>query len=133
MPVERISKGFKDISMTFKANPLNNDILVIKNENAIARSLRNLVMTVNGESPYEETLGSGASRILFSNMDELSSDSLRDGIKRVIENYEPRVSLIKVEVDENFDNNTYNVRIAYKIIGIDVPAQQLTFALRSAR
>lgn len=119
--------------MTFKANPLNNDILVIKNENAIARSLRNLVMTVNGESPYEETLGSGASRILFSNMDELSSDSLRDGIKRVIENYEPRVSLIKVEVDENFDNNTYNVRIAYKIIGIDVPAQQLTFALRSAR
>lgn len=133
MPVERISKGFKDISMTFKINPLNNDLIAIKNETAIARSVRNLVMTYNGESPYETDLGSGVSRSLFENMDPLSADGLKSDITRTIENYEPRVSLISVDVDPDYDNNAYGVRIAYQIIGIDVPAQQLKFALKPNR
>lgn len=133
MPVERISKGFKDISMTFKVNPLNNDIITLKNETSIARSVRNLVMTANGEVPYNDTLGSGTSRILFDSMDPLTSDKIIVDIRRTIETYEPRVSLIKVDAEPNYDNNTYNIRIAYRIIGIDVPAQQLNFALKSAR
>lgn len=133
MPVERVSKGFKDISMTFKINPLNNDLIAIKNENAIARSIRNLVMTFTGESPYDTNLGSGASRSLFDNMDPLTADGLKSDITRTIENYEPRASLISVEVNPDYDNNAYGVRIAYKIIGIDVPAQQLSFALKPNR
>lgn len=133
MPLERVSKGFKDISMTFRANPLNNDLIVLKNENAVARAVRNLVMTYNGESPYNTNLGSEVSRSLFDNMDSLIADRLKDDVSRTIRNYEPRVSLISVNVDPDYDNNIYNVRIAYQIIGIDVPAQQLSFALKPNR
>lgn len=119
--------------MTFKLNPLNNDLIAVKNENAIARAIRNLVMTFNGESPYDTDLGSGVSRSLFENMDSLSADGLKSDITRTIENYEPRVSLISVDVEPDYDNNAYGVRVAYKIIGIDVPAQQLSFALKPNR
>lgn len=133
MPVERVSKGFKDISMTFKVNPLNNDIIDIKNENAIARSVRNLVMTLKGEIPYDPEVGSNANRLLFDNMDPVTLDLLKDDIRLTIENYEPRVSLYDVQVDPNYDNNEVNVRISYKIIGIDVLPQQLSFVLRPSR
>lgn len=133
MPVERISKGFKDISMTFKVHPLNNDIIDIKNENAIARSVRNLVMTLKGEIPYQPELGSNANRLLFDNMDPVTLDLLKDDIKLTIENYESRVSLYDVQVDPNYDNNEVNVRISYKIIGINVLPQQLSFVLRPSR
>lgn len=119
--------------MTFRANPLNNDLIVLKNENAVARAVRNLVMTYNGESPYNTNLGSEVSRSLFDNMDSLIADRLKDDVSRTIRNYEPRVSLISVNVDPDYDNNIYNVRIAYQIIGIDVPAQQLSFALKPNR
>ena len=119
--------------MTFKLNPLNNDLIAVKNENAIARAVRNLVMTFNGELPYDTNLGSGASRSLFDNMDPLTADVLKSDITQTIENYEPRVSLISVDVVPDYDNNTYGIRIAYKIIGIDVPAQQLSFALKPNR
>ena len=133
MPVERISKGFKDISMTFKVNPLNNDIIDIKNENAIARSVRNLVMTLKGEIPYDPEVGSNANRLLFDNMDPVTLDLLKDDIRLTIENYEPRVSLYDVQVDPNYDNNEVNIRVSYKIIGIDVLPQQLSFVLRPSR
>ena len=133
MPVERISKGFKDISMTFKVHPLNNDIIDIKNENAIARSVRNLVMTLKGEIPYDPEVGSGANRLLFDNIDPVTLDLLKDDIRLTIENYEPRVSLYDVQVDPNYDNNEVNVRVSYKIIGIDVLPQHLSFVLRPSR
>lgn len=133
MPVERVSKGFKDISMTFKVNPLNNDIIDIKNENAIARSVRNLVMTLKGEIPYDPEVGSNANRLLFDNMDPVTLDLLKDDIRLTIENYEPRVSLYDVQVDPNYDNNEVNIRVSYKIIGIDVLPQQLSFVLRPSR
>ena len=133
MPVERISQGFQDISMTFKVNPLNNDLITLKNENAVARSLRNLVMTFNGEVFYNPIVGSRVSRLLFDNMDLATTDALKDEITRSINNYEPRVDLISVDVNPNYDNNEYNVRVSYFIVGIDVPAQQLSFALKASR
>ena len=65
MPVERVSRGFKDISMTFQANPLNNDLIAIKNQNAIARSIRNIVFTLPGEKYFNPNFGSKISKVLF--------------------------------------------------------------------
>ena len=73
MPLERVSRGFKDISMTFQTNPLTSDLIVLKNENAIARSVRNIVFTIPGEKFFDETFGSNINRSLFDNIDEISS------------------------------------------------------------
>ena len=133
MPIERISQGFKDISMTFKVNPLNDDLIAIKNETAIARSVRNIVMTIPGERFFQPSFGSSVNRILFSNMDEISASNLEDEIGNSIRNYEPRVKLRSLKVSPNFDNNSFDTTITYDIIGADVPPQQLQFALQSAR
>ena len=133
MPLERVSRGFKDLSMTFQVNPLSSDLIALKNENAIARSVRNLVLTQSGERFFNENLGSGVSRSIFEKIDELSASVVQDEIRNTIENYEPRVELIDVTADPNYDNNEFNVRIEYRIVGIDVPPQQLSFALQPTR
>ncbi len=133
MPVERVSQGFKDISMSFKTNPLNDDLIDIKNETAISRSIRNLVFTAPGERFFNENLGSKVSRVLFENMDEISASIIKGEIENTINNYEPRVDLISVDVSPNYDDNEFNVTINYYIVGIDVLSQQLTFALQPVR
>ena len=133
MPLERISKGFKDISMTFQVNPLNYDLIGLKNESAIARSVRNLVFTLPGERFFNENLGSKVSRSLFENIDEISASVIQDEITNTINNYEPRVNLIDVSVSPNYDENEFNVTINYRIVGIDVLPQQLSFALQSTQ
>jgi phage baseplate assembly protein W len=133
MPVERISKGFKDISMTFQVNPVNYDLIGLKNETAISRSIRNLVFTLPGERFFNQNLGSRVSRQLFENMDAVSASIIEDEIRNTINNYEPRVRLINVEVTPNYDENEFNVTITYRIVGIDVLPQQLTFALQPTR
>jgi phage baseplate assembly protein W len=133
MPVERVSKGFKDLSMTFQVNPINYDLIVLKNETAIARSIRNLVFTYPGEKFFNENLGSKISRSLFENIDDISASVIKDEIKNTIENYETRVDLISVDVFPNYDNNEFNVTINYYIVGIDVLPQQLSFALQPTR
>ena len=133
MPIQRISRGFKDISMTFQSNPLNDDLIALKNANAIARSVRNIVMTIPGERFFQPSFGSGVNRVLFNNMDEISASILEDEIRNSIRNYEPRVRLRSLKVQPDFDNNSFNTVVTYDIIGADVPAQQLQFALQSAR
>tara|TARA_B100000959_G_scaffold143777_1_gene150922 strand:- start:439 stop:840 length:402 start_codon:yes stop_codon:yes gene_type:complete len=133
MPIQRISRGFKDISMTFQSNPLNDDLIALKNANAIARSVRNIVMTIPGERFFQPSFGSGVNRVLFNNMDEISASILEDEIRNSIRNYEPRVRLRSLKVQANFDNNAFDTVITYDIIGADVPSQQLQFALQSAR
>lgn len=133
MPVQRVSQGFKDVSATFQINPLNYDLIVLRNENAIARSIRNLVFTVPGEKPFEPNIGSRVSALLFENFDSLTSSAIRVEIENTINSYEPRVDLRNVIVEPDFDNNEFNVQIIYDIIGIDVPTQQLSFALQPTR
>jgi phage baseplate assembly protein W len=133
MPVERLSKDFKDLSMSFQANPLNNDLIAIKNETAIARSIRNLVFTLPGERFFNQNLGSKVSQVIFENMDEITASVIKDEISNTINNYEPRVDLISVEVSPNYDENEFNVTINYYIVGIDVLPQQLSFALQPTR
>ena len=133
MPLERVSQGFKDISMTFQANPLNNDLIGLKNENAIARSVRNIVFTLPGEKFFDEDFGSNISLSLFENIDEISAAEIVDEIEQSLVNYEPRINLLNVRAFPNFDNNQFDVRIIYEIIGASVPPQELQFALQSTR
>ena len=133
MPVERVSKGFKDISMSFEVNPINNDIIGVKNDTAIARSIRNLIFTVPGERFFNENLGSKVSQVLFDNVDEISASAIKDEIEETIIKYEPRVKLEDVRVKPDYDNYTFDVTIVYDIIGIDALTQQLNFALQSTR
>ena len=133
MPVERISKGFKDISGSFQINPLNEDLIALKNETAIARSLRNLVLTERGERPFSPNLGCGVNALLFDNMDSVTTSVVRDEIIQVIDNYEPRVSLIDVKVDADTDGNELFITIQYQVIGAEIRPQELTFALQPTR
>ena len=133
MPVQRRSQGFLDLSASWQNNPLSNDLITLKNENAIARSVRNLILTTQGERPFQPVLGSNVNNLLFENMDKLTAAALKDEIRNTIENYEPRVELEDIIVDPNFDNNEFNVTIQYYIVGIDVPEQELSFVLESTR
>ena len=133
MPVQRLSKGFKDLSASFQTNPLSNDLIALKNESAIARSVRNLVLTAQGERPFQPVLGTGISRLLFENMDKLTASAIRSELRTTIENYEPRVEINEIIVEPNPEGNAMDVTLQYFIIGIDVPEQELTFALEPTR
>ena len=133
MPTQRVSKKFKDISMSFKYNPLSGDLISLSNENAIARAVRNIVLTTPGEKFFDPDFGSSVSEILFENVDDITAISIQDEIKNCLANYEPRVELIDVNVDPNFDENQFDVIISYRIIGVDIPPTQLEFALLPSR
>ena len=133
MPVERISRGFKDVSMSFQVNPITSDIIGVKNDTAIARSIRNLVLTTPGERFFNPDLGSGVSKVLFETIDEISSSVIRDEIEETILRFEPRVKLEDVKVSPNYDNHEFDVTVTYTIVGIDALPQQLTFALQPTR
>ena len=133
MPAQRVSKSFKDISASFKFNPLSGDLIALKNENAIARAVRNIVLTTPGEKFFDPDFGSSVSEILFENVDDITAISIEDEIKSSLKNYEPRVELINVTVDPNFDENQFDVRITYRIVGIDIPPSELEFALLPSR
>tara|TARA_R110002020_G_scaffold148428_2_gene324259 strand:- start:1259 stop:1660 length:402 start_codon:yes stop_codon:yes gene_type:complete len=133
VPLERVSQGFKDISMTFQSNPLTSDIIALKNENAIARSIRNIVFTIPGEKFFDESFGSNINRSLFDNIDELSALVIKDQITESIENFEPRVDTVKVVTSPDFDNNSFDVVLTYEIIGADIPPQELQFVLQQTR
>ena len=116
MPVERVSRGFKDISMSFQVNPINNDIIGVKNDTAIARSIRNLIFTVPGERFFNENLGSKVSQTLFDTVDDISASAIRDEIEETIIKYEPRVKIQDIRVNPDYDNHTFDVTIVYDII-----------------
>ena len=133
MPLERVSRGFKDISMSFQVNPLTYDLIALTNENAIARSLRNLVLTNRGERFFDNNLGSRVNSLLFESLDDITASSVRDEIENTINNYEPRVELISVDATPDYDNGELNITIRYYIVGIDAQPQQLSFALQPTR
>jgi len=133
VPIERVSQGFKDISMTFQSNPLNDDLIAIKNENAIARSLRNIVFTTPGEKFFNQSFGSRITESLFENIDEITATIIVDEIRQSIDNYEPRVEVDDVRAFPNYENNSFDVTITYDVIGSEIPTQELQFVLQSSR
>ncbi len=133
MPVQRASKAFKDISMSFKVSPLTFDLIANKNETAIARSIRNLILTAPGERPFNPELGSQVSRLLFEPLDDITTNALKEEIRNTINNFEPRVSLRQVFVQPNFSVGSYEISIRYDIVGVEASPQQLSFALQQTR
>ena len=119
--------------MSFQTNPLNSDLIALKNETAISRSLRNIVLTLPGEKFFDENFGSRVSNSLFENVDALSARTIEDEIRLSINNYEPRVKLLNVRSIANPDSNAFDVTIEYQVIGADVLPQSLQFVLQPTR
>ena len=133
MPAQRVSKSFKDLSLSFKFNPLSGDLISLKNENAIARAVRNIILTTPGEKVFAPEFGSHVGEILFENISELTAASIKEEIENSLENYEPRVEIIEVNVNPNYNSNNFDVIISYRIVGIDIPPSQVEFALLPSR
>ena len=133
MPQQRVKRKYKDISMSFENNPLNDDLVSLSDTTAIARSLRNIVFTQPGEKFFNPDFGSRITESLFENVDEVSALAIEDEIRSSIINFEPRVNLSFVNVKPNPDDNEMNVTIEYEITGIDIPPQQLEFVLLPTR
>ena len=98
MPAERISKGFKDISAVFEVNPLNDDLIVLKNTNAIARSIRNIIFTARGDKPFNPFFGSRVSELLFDPMDQITTLALKTEIEETIKNLEDVLESLEIKV-----------------------------------
>ncbi len=133
MPVQRFSKGFKDISLSFKRHPITNDILSLKNEDAIKRSVQNLVRIKLGEVFFDDDLGTRITGSLFELATSDYVDPIISEIETSITNNEPRVRLTNVIVDSMPDENALDVTVAYDIIGLASPSQTVNFILEPTR
>jgi phage baseplate assembly protein W len=133
MAVQRISRSFKDISLSFDPHPVTKDLPILKNERAITRSIRNLVETIPTERFFNLSLGSEVRSSLFEFVDYGTASIVQNQIETTIENYEPRVNNVKVEVDPQPDNNSFEVTVIFDIIGQQFPTQQFTFLLEATR
>ena len=133
MPAQRFSQGFKDISLSFKRHPVTNDILILKNEDAIKRSVQNLVRIIRGEVFFNELLGTRISGSLFELANSDYIDPMKTEIETVIKNFEPRVDLKDIDFKSFPDDNAIEVTIQYDIIGLSTPTQSVNFILEPTR
>ena len=133
MAVQRISRGFKDISLSFEPHPVTKDLPVLKNEAAIRRSVRNIVETIQGERFFDSLFGSDVYSTLFEFVDAGTASVLENEIAEAIFNYEPRVANLVVIVEARPDENAFEVTVNFDIIGQEIPTQEYTFILEAAR
>ena len=137
MAVTRISRAFKDISLSFKRHPVTNDIGVLKNESAIKKSVRNLVQTIPSERFFNSTLGSDVRDSLFENnpgfIDFGTASIIERQIQTTIENFEPRIENVDVNVEPRPDTNEFEVNVFFDIIGQTFPEQEFSFILKATR
>lgn len=133
MALQRISRSFKDINFDFKRHPITNDVLILKNENAIKRSIRNLVQTIPTERFFNPLLGSQVRRSLFDFVDYGSASVIKREIETTISNFEERVENVVIEVYPEPDDNTFQVNVIFDIIGQEFPTQEFTFMLEATR
>jgi len=133
MAIQRISRAFKDISLSFEPHPVTKDLQVLKNEDAIRRSVRNIVETIPTERFFNSLLGSDVRRSLFEFVDFGTASVIQDQIQIAIENFEERVENLIVEVDPIPDDNTFNVTVIFDIIGQEFPTQEYSFLLEATR
>ena len=134
MAVKRISRAFKDINLSFSPHPVTKDLTVLRNENAIKRSVRNIVQTIPTERFFNSILGSDVRGLLFDNFVDFGTASvIEDQIKIAIENFEPRVDNLQVNVFPRPDSNEFEVNVIFDIIGQQFPTQEFTFLLEATR
>ena len=131
--ITRISRAFKDISLSFQPHPVTGDLPVLKNERAIMRSVRNIVETIPGEKFFNPEFGSSIYGELFELADYGNASIIQDEIKRSLDNYEPRIDNVKVSVTPFPDRNELDAVITYDIIGQEFPTQTYNFILKSTR
>ena len=129
----RISRSFKDISLSFKRHPITNDIGVLRNEDAIKRSVRNLVQTIPRERYFNSILGSDIRGLLFDFIDYGTASNIQRQIEITISNFEPRVENLDIEVIPRPDDNAFEVILHYDIIGQQFPTQDYSFILEATR
>ena len=127
------SRAFKDINLSFKRHPVTNDLVVIKNEDAIKKSVRNIIFTILGEKPYVPLFGTSVNNSLFELSNPLDHIRISDEISSTLLNYEPRINNIQVNVSNYPDSNEMNATIQYDIIGMASPSQTVDVLLFPAR
>ena len=127
------SRAFKDINLSFKRHPVTNDVVTISNEDAIKRSVKNIVFTILGEKPFLSRFGSSINAALFELSTQIDQIRISDEIKSTLLNYEPRISNIKVNVANYPDSHELNATIQYDITGMANPSQSVDVLLQPAR
>ena len=133
MSLQMISKSFKDISLSFDSHPVTKDLQILKNERAIIRSIRNIVQTIPTEKFFNPLFGSDVRSSLFNFVDFGTASLIESQILTSIENFEPRVENVVVEVSPSPDTNEFEVSVTFDIIGQEFPTQQFTFLLEATR
>ena len=127
------SKGFRDINLSFKRHPVTNDLVAIRDEDAIKRSIRNIIFTILGEKPFEPNFGSVINDALFDLDTNLNEIRIQDEITSSLKEYEPRISNIIVTVTVAPDTNEMNCTVQYDIVGLSTPPQEVDVLLFPAR
>ena len=133
MAIQRISRAFKDISLSFTPHPVTNDLPVLKNESAIKRSVRNIVQTIPTEKFFNSIFGSDVYASLFEFVDFGTAATIQSQIEVSLNNFEPRIENVEVEVNPQPDDNTFEVNVIYDIVGQEFPVQEYSFLLESTR
>ena len=137
MAITRISRAVKDIRLSFKRHPVTNDIGVLKNADAIKRSVRNLVQTIPSERFFNSTLGSDVRDSLFENspgfVDFGTASIIERQVQTTIENFEPRIDNLEINVNPRPDSNEFEINVFFDIIGQTFPAQEFSFILKATR
>ena len=133
MAITRISRSFKDISLSFEPHPVTKDLPVLKNERAIARSVRNIVETIPTEKFFNSLFGSDVYRSLFEFVDFGTATIIQDQIKTSLKNFERRINNVRVEFDPRPDDNNFEVTVIFDIIGQEFPTQEFSFILEATR
>ena len=133
MAIQRISRAFKDISLSFIPHPVTNDLSVLKNESAIKRSVRNIVQTIPTEKFFNSLFGSDVYASLFEFVDFGTAATIQSQIEISLDNFEPRIENVEVEVNPQPDDNTFEVNVIYDIVGQEFPVQEYSFLLESTR
>ena len=133
MAITRISRSFKDISLSFEPHPVTKDLPVLKNERAIIRSVRKIVETIPTEKFFNSTFGSDVYRSLFDFVDFGTASIIQEQIKTALNNFERRIDNVKVEVEPRPDDNDFEVTVIFDIIGQDFPTQEFSFILEATR
>ena len=133
MSITRKSRAFKDISLSFSPHPVTKDLPVLTNERAIVRSVRNLVETIPTERFFNSLLGTDIRGSLFENFSRNTAIIIEDQVRETINNFEPRVDNVRVEVNASVDTNTLDVKVLFDIVGLEAPTQSFTFILEPTR
>ena len=133
MAIQRKSRAFKDISLSFTPHPVTKDLPVLVNERAIVRAVRNLIETIPSERFFDSNLGTNIRAMLFENFTGSSVMIIEDMVRSTLRNYEPRVGDVGVEIDAAPDSNAFEVKVIYEINGLDAPVQSFSFILEPTR